>query len=100
MHIECYRGQSKVLLTKQGKNSRTGLSINGDKITPEKYKVNKMFAGHIHNLLNYSISGIPITVTGGAGGPSYNIPLIGRDGHHYIDVEVSDGNFKQKVIEL
>ncbi len=66
----------------------------------KKYKVNKMFAGDIHNYLNYSISGIPITVTGGAGGPLYDIPLIGLNKYHYVEVEVSGSNFQQKVIEL
>jgi 3',5'-cyclic-AMP phosphodiesterase len=65
-----------------------------------EHKVNKIYAGHIHNLLNYTIDSIPITVTGGAGGPIHNIPLIGKDTHHYLEVEVSGGNFEQRVVEL
>jgi len=66
----------------------------------KKYKVNKMFAGHIHNYLNYSISGIPITVTGGAGGPIYNIPLVGKDKYHYVEVKVTGSDIQQQFIEL
>lgn len=74
--------------------------INQCLLILNKYKVNKIYAGHIHNYLNYSIDGIPITVTGGAGGPIYNIPIIGRDSYHYINVEVFGSNFQQKVVEL
>lgn len=66
----------------------------------KKYKIDQIYAAHIHNLLNYKISGIPITVTGGAGGPLYHIPLIGKDTYHFLEIEVSGSNFKQKVIEL
>jgi hypothetical protein len=66
----------------------------------KKYKVSKIYAAHIHNYLNYAISGIPITVTGGAGGPIYNIPLIGTDKFHYLNIDVLGSDFKQKVVEL
>jgi 3',5'-cyclic AMP phosphodiesterase CpdA len=65
-----------------------------------KYKINKIYAGHIHNYLNYTVSDIPITVVGASGGPIYNIPIIGKDFYHYIEVEVSGSNFAQKIVEL
>lgn len=66
----------------------------------KKYGVDKIYAGHFHNLLNYSVGGIPITVTGGAGGPLYRIPLLGENRYHFLEVEIQGSNIRQKVVEL
>ena len=66
----------------------------------QRYRINKIFAGHLHNFLNYSVEGIPITVTGGGGGPIYHIPLIGKNRHHFLEIEIIGSQIEQKVIEL
>lgn len=66
----------------------------------KKYKVNHIFTGHLHNFAEYSISGIPITITGGAGGPIYPLPFIGKNKHHFLIVEIKGDDLNYKIIEL
>lgn len=66
----------------------------------KKHGVSQIFSGHIHNYLSYSIDGIPIIVTGGAGGPLYKIPIFGKNYYHYLKIDVSGRNFSSKVVEL
>ncbi len=45
----------------------------------KKYKVTHIFAGHVHSYYNGDWSGVPYTISGGAGGPLY-----GTDPEHFF----------------
>ena len=65
----------------------------------KKYKVNHIFAGHIHSYFTGKWEGIPFTITGGAGGPLY-----GEDPNHsffhYLKVVVNDGNMNVSQVPI
>lgn len=67
----------------------------------KKYKVDKIYSGHIHNQLNYSQAGISITITGGAGGPIHNVPIFGQgEFFHYILVKIEDMEYTEEVVRV
>jgi predicted phosphodiesterase len=67
----------------------------------KKYKVDKIYSGHIHNQLDYSQAGIPIGITGGAGGPIHNVPIFGQgEFFHYILVKIEDMGYTEEVVRV
>lgn len=71
-------------------NQRFGDIIN-------RHHVNQIYAGHFHGYLNYELSGIPVTVTGGGG----SAPQFGLDpDYHYVKVGVYQDGYKNNYIPL
>jgi serine/threonine-protein phosphatase CPPED1 len=56
----------------------------------KKYKVNHVFAAHIHGYYAGHWEGLPYTITGGAGAPLYGTNS-GHDFYHYLKVTIAGG---------
>ncbi len=66
-----------------------------------EYKIDKIYSGHIHNHLSYSQGGIPITITGGAGGPTHRIPVFGQaDFPHFLLVKIKGKEYNEEVVRV
>jgi len=76
----------------------------------EQYGVDVVFSGHSHAYERYSNNGIPYIVTGGGGGPLYELPVdtvppirqFGLSTYHYcvVDVDPAAGTFTMAAIDL
>ncbi len=67
----------------------------------KKYKVTRIYSGHFHNFFRYKTSGIPVTITGGAGGPIYDIPFLDeKHQFHYLLVKIKENEYNEEVIEV
>jgi len=79
--------------------------MSGRKVTEElmrlfeKYKVNYVFAGHIHGYAKAERNGVIYVVTGGAGAPLHLPPEFGGF-YHYVRVEVEGGKIKDQVVRV
>ena len=64
-----------------------------------KYKVARVFSGHIHSYFQGQWKGIPYTITAGAGAP-----LVGHGSdhyfYHYIKVRVSNQNIRLELVRI
>ena len=49
------------------------------------HQATHLFVGHVHSYAEYTLRGIPVTLSGGGGGP---IETDGGVGHHWLKVEV------------
>lgn len=67
----------------------------------KKYKIDEIYSGHIHNHLNYSQGGMPITITGGTGGPTHRIPVFGQaDFPHFLLVKIKGKEYTKEVVKV
>ena len=79
--------------------------MSGRAITQElislfsKYKVDCVFAGHIHGYATAEREGVKYVVTGGGGGQLHLPPDFGGF-HHYVRINVDGGRVTQKIIRL
>lgn len=65
----------------------------------KKYKVDYVFAGHIHGYAKAERDGVTYIVTAGAGAPLYLPPEFGGF-YHYVRVEVEGGKIKDRVVRI
>jgi 3',5'-cyclic AMP phosphodiesterase CpdA len=65
----------------------------------EKYRVNYVFAGHIHSYARQEKNGVVYLVTGGAGGRLHLPPEFGGF-YHYVKVTVTDTGISDKIVRL
>ncbi|MFA6431402.1 MAG: metallophosphoesterase [Candidatus Margulisiibacteriota bacterium] len=79
--------------------------MSGRAITQEliglfsRYKVDYVFAGHIHGYAKAEREGVNYIVTGGGGAQLYLPPDFGGF-HHYVRINVDNGRITQKIIKL
>lgn len=64
-----------------------------------KYKVDYVFAGHIHGYARSERDGVIYLISGGAGAPLYLPPGFGGF-HNYIKVEVNNDKISDKVVRI
>lgn len=65
----------------------------------EKYRVNYVFAGHIHGYARQEKNGVVYLVTGGAGGRLHLPPEFGGF-YHYVKVTVTENGISDKIVRL
>jgi len=65
----------------------------------EKYKVDYVFAGHIHGYAKAERAGVTYIVTGGAGAPLYLPPEFGGF-YHYVIITVEKGRVSDRVARV
>jgi hypothetical protein len=63
------------------------------------YKVDYVFAGHIHGYARSVRDGVTYIVTAGGGAPLYLPPEFGGY-YHFVRVDVEDDSVRDKVIHL
>jgi len=65
----------------------------------KKYRVNHIFAAHLHAYYAGAWDGLPYTITGGAGAPLYGKDTR-HDFYHYVKVTIAGGKVKVQVRRL
>ena len=79
--------------------------MSGREITQElmvlftKYKVDYVFAGHIHGYARAERDGVTYIVTAGAGAPLYFPPGFGGF-YHYVKIDVDNDKITDRVVKL
>ncbi len=79
--------------------------MSGRKVTEElmkvfeKYKVDYVFAGHLHGYARAERKGVVYIISGGAGGPLY-LPKDFGGFHHYVKIEVDGSKIRDEVIKI
>jgi len=66
----------------------------------KRYPVKTVFAGHLHTYLPYEFEGISVIITGGAGGPLYQVPFLEETPFHYVLVNVEGEQFDSEMVEI
>jgi len=67
----------------------------------QQYQVTKIYAGHVHNYYQFNFHGVPLTITGGAGGPLNKIPFLAPNPkYHFLVVKVNQGEYTEEVVEV
>jgi 3',5'-cyclic AMP phosphodiesterase CpdA len=65
----------------------------------QKYRVDYVFAGHIHGYAKAEKGGVTYIVTGGAGAPLHLPPDFGGY-YHYVRVDVDDRKIQDAVVRI
>lgn len=65
----------------------------------EKYRVERVFAGHIHGYARSEKDGVVYTVSGGAGSPLHLPPEFGGF-YNYVRVEVNGGKINDRMVRI
>lgn len=65
----------------------------------EKFRVDYVFAGHIHGYARTSRNGVVYVVTAGAGAPLY-LPVNLGGYYHYVRIKVDGSSIKDEVVKI
>lgn len=64
-----------------------------------RYKINMVFAGHIHGFLETQKEGVKYIITGGAGA-ALHLPSYEGGFHHYIKVDIDADKVYYKIVKV
>jgi 3',5'-cyclic AMP phosphodiesterase CpdA len=64
-----------------------------------KYKVDRVFAGHIHGYAKTERGGVIYSVSGGGGGPLHLPPNLGGF-YHYLRIDVNGDRISDKIVRV